>query len=327
VREIARSSLVRVWLPVLAAAGGLASSDRHADAGDLLYFLHRGERLLSAHWASVYSDRELQAGPLQLVVAGAARSTEVLAFVVEVGVAALLVLVLGRLGVAGRWRLLAGLAAVGAGLTHGAFVEGHPAEATTPLLWILAALDARRGRTGRAGLLIGVSAGLELWGALGVPVLLLAPSIRAALRGLAVAAAVAAVQLAPFVAVGNFRMFEYQWRVAPGTLIGLVLSPGTHFGWPLRVLQAAVACGLGAAVAGRFRRSLHAVWLAPLAVALARIALDPLAYGWYWLEVEALVLVGVALLLTAPPLRVLAARRRRVVAPQPAAAPSTRAHF
>jgi hypothetical protein len=295
VREIARTAAVRVWLPVLAAAGGLAAHDRTADAGDLLYFVHRGERLLSRQWASVYADRELQSGPLQLLVTGAARSTEVLAFGVEIGVAALLVFVLGRLAVAARWRTIIGLAAVAAGLTHAAFVEGHPAEAVTPLLWVLAALESRRGRVVRAGAIVGLSAGLELWGVLGAAVLFLAPRVRDALRGLAAEALVVAWMLAPFVVFGDFRMFEYRWRVASGTLIGAVLPAGTQFGWPLRVLQACVACGIGVVLARRLR-GVHAVWLVPLTVALVRIALDPLAYGWYWLEVEALVLVGAALI-------------------------------
>ena len=296
VRELARSAAVRVWLPALAAAGGGAALDRRADAGDLSYFVHRGEQLLSPRWASVYGDRELQAGPLQLLVAGAAHRTEVLAFVVELGVVALLLFVLGRLGIGLRWRLLAALAAMGTGLAHGAFIEGHPAEALTPLVWVLAALESRRGRPVRAGALIGLSAGLELWGLLGAAVLFLAPRTRDAVRGTATAAAVLAAQLAPVVLFGTFRMFDYEWRVARGTPLSLVVAAGTHFGWPLRLLQAGIACGLGAVVARHFHRSLHAVWLVPLAVALARILLDPLRYGWYWLEVEALVLVGAALI-------------------------------
>ena len=308
---------------MVAAAAALAAYDRTADAGDLLYFVHRGEQLLSARWASLYADRELQSGPLQLALAGVARRTDVLAFVVEVGVAALLVFVLGRLGVAARWRLLAGLAAVVAGLTHGAFVEGHPAEAITPLLWVLAATDARRGRTVRAGAILGLSTGLELWGFLGAPVLLLSPRLRDAIRGLGVQSVVLFAQLAPFLASGHFRMFEYRWHVAPGTLLGLVLPAGTHFGWPLRLAQASVACGIGALLARRIRGK-HGVWLVPLGVVLARIALDPLAYGWYWLEVEALVLVGAALVVTEPQLRALERRRRTAAAPPRAAAPQPR---
>jgi hypothetical protein len=300
---------------VLALAGVVAALDRRTDAGDLVYFVHQGERMLSARWVDTFADPTLQSGPLQLLLTGTARSTEVLAFVVEIGVAALLLMALGRLGVPGRWRAILGIAAVALGLTHGAFVDGHPAEAVTPLLWILAAIEARRGRVVRAGFLVGASAGLELWGVLGAPVLLLAPRLRQAVRGFLVEAGVVLAQLAPFALFGDFRMFDYQWRVAEGTALGMVVPVGTHFGWPLRLLQAAIACGLGAAVALRFRRSLHAVWLVPLVVVFARIALDPLAYGWYWLEAEALALVGAAALMTAPPFR---ARESRSAQPAPA---------
>src|SRR5919201_2985737 len=89
---------------------------RRADSGDLVYFVHRGEAMLSARWADTFADPTLQAGPLQLLLAAAVRSTEALAFVVEIGVAALLVFVLGRLGVADRWRGLARGGAAGGGV-------------------------------------------------------------------------------------------------------------------------------------------------------------------------------------------------------------------
>jgi len=270
--------------------------DRRSDGGDLLYFMHQGERLLSARWADTFSDPTLQSGPLQLLVAGVFRSTEMLAFVVELGVAALLVGVLGRLGVPARWRLVFGAGSAVWGLTHGAFVDGHPAEAVTPLLWVLAALEARRGRTVRSGALVGLSAGLELWGLLGIPVLLLAPRVRDASKAIGTAIAVVLAQLAPFVLFGDFRMFDYEWHVARGTPLSVVLPVGTQFGWALRLVQAGIACGLGATLAWRLRRSSHAVWLTPLAIVVARILFDPLAYGWYWLEAEALALVGAALL-------------------------------
>jgi hypothetical protein len=216
--------------------------------------------------------------------------------------------------------VLAGLAAIAGGLTHGAFVQGHPAEAITPLLWVLAAIDARRGRAGRAGLLLGVSAGIELWGVLGLPVLLLAPSLRSAARGVAIAVGIVVAQLAPFAVAGDFRMFDYRWRVSHATLISAFMPAGSHFGWPLRLLQAAVACGIAAALAVRARRSVHALWLVPLAIALARIVLDPVANGWYWLEVEALTLVGAALLLDRLPLLV----KRREVRVQEVVAPEER---
>src|SRR5262249_31399514 len=323
VRDALRSPLARLWLPVLALAGAVAALDRRADAGDLLYFVHQGERMLSARWADTFSDPTLQSGPLQLLVTGTARSTEALAFAVEIGVVALLLVVLGRLGVPGRWRALLGIAAVALGLTHGAFVDGHPAEAVTPLLWVLAAIDARRGRVLRAGTLVGISAGLEVWGVVGGPVWLLAPRLRDAAKGFAVEAGVVVAQLAPFALFGHLRMFDYEWRVADGTLLSVVVPVGSHFGWPLRLLQAAIACGLGAAIALRVRTSIHAVWLVPFVVVVARIALDPLAYGWYRLQAEAPALLRAGAVLPPPP--GLNPRREKPV--QPVLAPQQGDHI
>jgi len=300
-RDLLRSPLVRVWLPVLAAAAAVASLDRGTDPGDLTYFVHKGEHLLSSGWADTFADPRLQSGPLQLIVFGAVRNFTALAFLIELGVASLLLYVLGRLGTGDRVRLAVGLLAVASGLGHGAFVDGHPAEAIVPLLWVLAGLWAREDRVVAAGALVGLSAGLELWGVLGAPVLLFAPRVRrAAVGGLAEAAVVIAL-LAPFALAGTFRMFQHEWSVATGTLLSVVVEPGTHFGWPLRLLQASLALGAGAVVALKLRPSLHAVWLVPLAAVVVRVLLDPLSFGWYWLEALALVLTGAALVLDALP--------------------------
>ena len=310
-REILRSALLRLWLPVLGAATTVASLDRGTDPGDLIYFVHRGQALLSDGWADTFADPMLQSGPLQLVVFGAVRNLAALAFVLEIGVAALLLFVLGRLAISDRLRLVVGLLAVAAGFTHAAFVDGHPAEAVTPLLWVIAGLWARDDRVLWAGALIGLSAGLELWGILGVPVLLLAPRLRRAVAGGVTAGCVAVGQLLPFVLAGHFRMFEHEWHVATGTLLSLAVAPGTEFGWPLRLLQAGLALAAGAGIAFRLRRSIQAVWLAPLGVVIVRLLLDPLSFGWYWLEAEALVLVGAALMFRELRTRVAEARRHR----------------
>jgi hypothetical protein len=318
VREFLRNP----WLPVLSAAAGVAYVDRGADPGDLVYFVHSGERLLSGGWAQTFADPLLQSGPLQLVVFGAVRNLAALAFVIELGVAALLLFVLGRLHVANGLRLALGFVAVGAGLTHLAFADGHPAEAVVPLLWVLAGVWAREDRLVAAGALLGVSAGLELWGVLGGVVLLLAPRLRRTVVGLSTGGVVVAAQLAPFVLLGDFRMFDHRWNVAGGSALSLVVAPGTHFGWPLRLAQAALAVATGAAVALKLRSRLHAVWAAPLAVVLVRLLLDPISFGWYWLEAEALALVGAALVLTELQSRFPAARLLRAAAtPRPAAAP------
>jgi len=104
-------------------------------------------------------------------------------------------------------------------------------------------------------------------------------------------------------------MFDHEWRVAGGTLLSLLVNPGAHFGWPLRMLQASLALGAGAALALVLRRSIHAVWLVPFLVAAVRILLDPISFGWYWLEIEVPVLVGAALVLLELPARFPAAGR------------------
>jgi hypothetical protein len=324
-RDVLRSPLARVWGPVLAAAAAVAYLDRGTDPGDLIYFVHRGEQLLSGDWADTFADPTLQSGPLQLVVFGAVRNLTALAFLLELAAAALLLLVLGRVGASDRVRLVVGLLAVVAGFMHGAFVDGHPAEAIVPLLWVLAGVWAREDRVLAAGALLGLSAGLELWGVLGAAVLLLAPRLRRAVVGGVAEAAVVVAQLAPFAVAGTFRMFEHEWEVGTGTLVSLVVAPGSDFGWPLRLLQASLALGAGTALAIALRRSVHAIWLAPLAVVVVRILLDPLSFGWYWLEAEALILVGAAVLLTALPTRFPATRlgrgsgpQRRAAAPPPA---------
>jgi hypothetical protein len=320
-RDFLRSAFARVWLPVLGAAAVVAYFDRGTDTGDLIYFVHKGEQLLSARWAETFADPVLQSGPLQLAVTGAVRNFTALAFLIGVGAAALFLYVLGRLGVNDRIRLVLGLVAVAAGLTHGAFVDGHPAQAFVPLLWILAALWAREDRATAAGLLVGLSAGLELWGVLGLPVLLLAPRLRRSALAAVCTGTVVGAMLVPFVLAGEFRMFEHEWNVSTGTLMSLFVDPGTDFGWELRLAQSVFALGAGAAVAVASRRSLHAVWLAPLAVIFMRLLLDPLSFGWYWLGAEALVLTGAALLLTELPTRFPATRLARAADPRrPAAA-------
>ena len=122
-RELLRSPLARLWVPVLTLAAGVAYVDRGTDPGDLVYFVHRGEHLLSSGWASTFADPTLQSGPLQLVVFGAVRNLTALAFVIELSVAALVLYVAGRIGASDCIRLVVGLLAVGAGLTHIAFVD------------------------------------------------------------------------------------------------------------------------------------------------------------------------------------------------------------
>jgi hypothetical protein len=159
-----------------------------------------------------------------------------------------------------------------------------------PLLWVPAAMAARQGRVWRAGLLVGLGAGFESWGILGIAVLVLAP------RAAAVAVVAAAALYAPFVLFGNFATGEFTWVVTAHSVVGHVVAPGTEFGWPLRLLQGAVAVGAGSALAWRLRNTVHAAWLVPFVVVAVRLLLDPLDSDYYFLGLATPALVGLALL-------------------------------
>ena len=284
------------WIVPVAAAAAVAPIAR-GDGGDLSTFAAGGRVLFSSHWSHTFSDPGIQVGPLQLALFGSVgRSPLALAIVLGIA-AALLVLAAARAAGVEQPRLLAGigLAAVATGFTRAGFDAGHPADSLLPLLWILAAVEARRGRVLLAGAIVGLSAGLETWGILGVAVLALAPSARDAGRGLLVAVGAAAVLFLPFVAAGQFHMGGYRWLVSSQSLVSLVVAPGTRVGWTLRILQGAVAVGAGVAVARAARGSRHAVWLVPGVVVLARLLLDPLDSGYYFVGIEGPALVGLAL--------------------------------
>ena len=298
---------------VLALAAGVAVLLKPGDTGDLPFFLRTSKKLLSADWANVFADPDVQVGPLQLLLFRLGELAGVLPLLVQVGVAGLLWVVAGRLltGRDPRAQLVLGLAAVALGLTYGAYQDGHPAQVLVPLLWVLAGLEAREGRALQAGVLVGLSAGFELWGLLGAVVFVLAPRMRAAFVGLATEAGVAVGLFLPFVIAGEFRMFEYRWRVNGDTLLSLVVDPGTRFTWPMRVLQGAVALSVGAGLAWRLRRTLHAVWLAPLGVVVIRLALDPVRYPWYWLAIQTLALLGAVEFMTSGAVEPLKLRAQR----------------
>jgi hypothetical protein len=297
---------VVAWLLPLAAAG-FAAAFATSDPADLPYFAHAARTLLSADWADSFADPSLQVGPLQLLVVGVGDRVGglgLVAYLLEIGLAALTVFTVGRLleGRAHRAAIqaVAGLAVVVLGITDAAYTYGHPAQVAIPLLWLLAAVDARDGKTIRAGALLGLAAGFEVWGVLGVPVLLLAPVGRGALRGVAAQTAVTGALFLPFVLFGDFRMFDHAWRVEGWTLVRFVVPAGSEFPWGLRLLQGAAALLVGGALALALRRTDRALWAVPLAVVATRILLDPTVYSWYWLGLETLALVAALELFTGP---------------------------
>jgi hypothetical protein len=288
---------ILAWtVPAAAAAFDALHRGAIAD-GDAQTFITAGQTLLSAHWSRAFALPSVQAGPLQLVLFGSVgRSVEVLAVVLAAATALLVVAAARAVGVKSPALLGGvGLLAVAAGFTRTGYSVGHPADAMLPLLWIIAAAEARRGRAWSAGLIVGLSAGLETWGILGVAVLALAPRIREACTGALLAGACALALFAPFMLDGHFAMLSFEWHVRPPAPLSLLVADGTPFSWPLRLAQAAVAVGAGVAVARLLRHSPHALWAAPLAVVVARLQLDPLLFQYYLSGPQGPIFVGEAL--------------------------------
>ena len=299
------------WVVPAALAAGLAPFVR-SDGGDGWLFVNAGKTMLSGNWSHAYDSSFIQAGPIQLLLFGTVgRSPAVLAAVLA-AVTALLVTGAARSVGVERPRLLAlaGVLAVVTGLTTHVFDAGHPANTLLPLLWIVAGAQARRGKTLRAAAIVGLSAGVETWGILGIAVLVFAPRVRDAARTVPVAAVVALALYAPFVAAGHFAMGNYHWVILPQSLLGHVVAPGTSFGWAWRITQGALAVAAGIGVARAARRSPHALWLVPLVVVLVRLALDPLDSGYYFDGVQGPALIALVLV-AARGLPLRAGRRSR----------------
>ncbi len=309
------------WIAPLFAALCSGLLWRHRGALDGGFFEAAGRTMLSGHWPRTFGDPTLQAGPLELLLYGGAGrladalsepSTAVFGLLMHLLITAAALAATGSV-VRGRRRAALAQAAVGlfvaAGFAGRVYVDGHPADVLIPLCWVVAACAAERDRPALAGSLLGCSAGLEVWGVLGVPVLLLVRGRRRLVVGLATAGAVVAALFVPFVVAGPFRMFEFHWVVSSRSLLRAVLRPTTPFPWSWRLLQGAAALAAGSAVALVARSSrLRAggavpgttawrpsvAWAVPAAVILVRLLLDPVGFAYYWDALEMLGLIAAA---------------------------------
>jgi hypothetical protein len=286
------------WVgPAFAAAAVAVLQGGSGGNGDGSLFVGAGRTLLSADWSRAFSQPSVQAGPLQLVLYGSiGRSNVAVAVVIAMATAVLVVAAARGVGVRSLPLLtFLGFLAVVVGLTRQGYEYGHPADAILPLIWILAAAEARRDRVLLAGLLVGLSSGLETWGILGVAVLALAPRLRDAAIGVLAATVVVGALYLPFVLAGHFAMGSYRWQVTVGSAVSLVLPVGSGFGWPLRILQGALAVGAGVAAARLLRQSPHALWVVPLVVVAARLLLDPVLNTYYLAALQGPIFVGATL--------------------------------
>ena len=295
-RPYLSARFVVTWLVPVAAAW-LAAARNLTIGDDGVLFVRAGRTLLSSHWSHAFAVPNVQAGPLQLAVFGSlGRSDWALTLFLATAIVLLVVAAARRVGVESPALLCGvGVLAAATGLTGVGYTWGHPADAVLPLLWIFAAAEARRGRTLRAGLIVGLSAGLETWGILGVAVLALAPRRREAGAGVLVAAGVALALFLPFMLGGHFEMWSFRWLVYRPSPVSMLVTPGTPYGWPLRLVQGALAVGAGVGVARLLRHSPHALWAVPLAIVAAKLLLDPDLYSYYLAAPQGPIFVGAAL--------------------------------
>jgi hypothetical protein len=301
-------ALIAVTAAALIANTLLTTPQNSPQPVDYGLFGPAGADILTGHWTTVFSNDIVQAGPLELVFWGVPYLLGVdgyLAWIV-VGLVAGVVLSLAFAAVAipllrpltAIWAIPLGLAATAVAALSGtvtrAITVGHPAEYAIPLMWVIAAVLARGGRAGAAAAIVAASTGWELWGLLGVPVLLLAPRIRLRTVWISAVAGIAVVALLflPFALLGPFEMFRYAWDIRDGSLARLLFPHGQVFAWPLRLAQGVVAIGAGVAVALVLPRDRNAIWLVPLAVCAVRLFTDPVLAGYYTIPSLLLVLIG-----------------------------------
>jgi hypothetical protein len=168
--------------------------------------------------------------------------------------------------------------------------SGHPVEVAIPILWLVAASQAARGGWARCGVLLGAAVLIAPWAILAAPIAFIGRT--RAISAITVAVGVTVLGYLPFALSGHFELFGNTWLVNSRTLVHLVAPDVTHFGWGLRVLQAAIVAG-GCWAVVRWRRDQRdARWAALLIAVLLRILLDPVILGYYWLPAAVLVIAG-----------------------------------
>lgn len=271
-------------------------------------FAQPGLDILRGHWGSVFTNSIVQAGPIELVFWGIPAALGVsglfgwIAFGIVAGslfaiaFAYLVERLLRPLSPTWSTTLAVGAAAFASisGILTSAISAGHPSEIAVPLMWIGSAVLARRGWPFPAAAVMAATAGWELWGLLGVPVLLLAPRIglptiaRSALGGMLVLA----LLFVPFVLLGPFHMFEFQWPIRNGSLAHLLFPDAVSFAWPLRLIQGVLAVGAGAAAVWLMRGRPDAIWLPLLLICVVRLFTDPVLAPYYGVPPILMLLIG-----------------------------------
>lgn len=299
--ELARSHprlhrvLHRVWqhpavlVPLAAVALGVLGAA--TPDGDAAWFRSAGLGMVGPGFWDVFADPGLQIGVLVLLPVGlltaAARALGLsdlllvaaaqgaLVTWVALGTARRVTRVTGAPALPAQWAVGSVLAL--GGLLADAVGTGHAEEILIGLLLVLAAGAAADGRGAAVGGLLGVAAGLKLWGVLGAPVALVGRRPRVVVGAAVVACAVTAVCYVPFFVRGEVNTFEFTWLMSNRTGLRELVGPGPS-DWALRVAQGAAAFVVGCCVA--LRRSGSPLTVV-LCVVSTRLLLDPLMLPYY----------------------------------------------
>lgn len=302
----------RYWiLGALAVVLGTLVSFEPGALQDPFLFARAGRRLLSRDWANVFADKLVQVGPLQLAVSGAVAKVADASHVdqrLPLSIFSEVTFTLGTMWLLSlllrdRQRdhpqgleLLAGLVMLFGGISYTAYRSGQTGEGFIAALWLLTMRESKRSQPERAGLLVGLAAGFKLWGLLGIPFLLFLRDPRKMIRAVAAAGGLAAAIYAPFFLFGTVNTFKLRWLVFPDRPLRFIYGTSMGFTWQMRLVQGAIAASIGVALIALHRRSAVAEWNIPLAIASARLVIDPMVWAHYWLPVQLLGLIGIAML-------------------------------
>ena len=273
-------------LVVLLAAllGGILQ--QLSPSADAEAFLGAAHRLLSPDWANAFSDPFIQISPLHLglVSAGVVISSlsglpeYLVSGAVQAGLVAGLAVLAARSTLPPspstlRRAVLILIVVLGGPLASAALI-GHDEELIVALLLITA---SGQRRTGWAPVLVGLAAGVKLWGLLGVPLLFVGVSALRGARRSSLAAGVVVLSYLPFALWGHIGSFDFVWRVAEGAPMSALVPVGDGFDWPWRLAQGTCAVAVGLLLARRGGSALDVL----VAICCVRLLLDPNPFSYY----------------------------------------------
>jgi hypothetical protein len=307
--SIAFNPLARHRILILCVAAiVLAYVDRRTSPPDAVYFARAGGQLLSGDLAAVYAADYNQSGPLQLIASflfmptGYSAGAQLIMHMAG-NLTVMFALLAGcrvcrralaRSPAPGAELLIGGAAAVW--VIPGDYWSGHLAQLAIPSMWFVSAELARTGRLATAAVVLGLSAGVEPWGVMAVPLLLIETRPRLVVRAACIFASVVGSLYVPFILAGNFHMFEHAWPIARISLAHALWPNAQEFTWGMRLAQGAVSALACGAVVLLLKRRGGVTWMAPLAAVLFRLLLDPTLFSYYWIPVCLLALVGASTL-------------------------------